>query len=374
MIAKAHFGGLALPLIAAVGAALLGCAGKGAPTSQSPPSGLVFTSQDRSRIDALVQDAIRRQHAAGVSLAIAHSGRVIYAKGYGYRDLTRRLPATPQTIYNIASNSKQFTAACILLLQQDGKLNIEDKLSKYLPSFPNGDRITIHQVLNHTSGLTDYLDAIDNATLTPAKVRAAVYKTKLKFKPASKYDYSNTNFIVAGLVVEKVAGMPFDDFLRSRIIKPLGLHSTTVGTAPMDLAGGAVGYTVVRGRTVPTPPQTAVILDFPDGGINSTVLDLTRWDDALDTGRVIRADLLKLMFAPSRFEGDPDWPGFSYGLGVHVGAVAGHREVAHTGLWTGFTGENATLPDERFAVVILSNTDTFNKRPLTNEIIKVFYH
>jgi len=283
------------------------------------------------------------------------------------------LAGEAQTIYNIASNSKQFTAACVLLLQEDGKLNIDDKLSKYLPTFPNGDKITIHEVLDHTSGLTDYLDMIDNATLTPAKVHAAVYRTKPKFKPGSKYLYSNTNFIVAGLVVEKVAGMPFDDFLRSRIIRPLGLHATTVGTAPMDLAGGAVGYTVVKGRTVPTVPQTVAILDFPDGGINSTALDLVKWDDALDTGRVINKDLLELMFTPSRFRQDPDWPSFGYALGVHIGSVAGRREVAHTGGWTGFTSENATLPDDRFAVVMLSNTDTFDKRPLMRRIISLFY-
>ena len=319
-----------------------------------------------------MRDAIREQHVAAVSLAIARDGRVIYAKGYGHRDLARRITATPETIYNIASNSKQFTAACVLLLQQDGKLNIDDKLSKYLPAFPNGDKITIHEVLDHTSGLTDYLDMIDNATLTPAKVHAAVYKTKLKFRPGSKFEYSNTNYIVAGLVVEKVAGMPFDDFLRSRIIKPLGLHSTTVGTAPMDLAGGAVGYTVVKGRTVPTAPQTVAILDFPDGGINSTALDIARWDDALDTGHVMNKKLLALMFTPSPFR-DSDWPGFGYGLGVNIGSVAGHREVVHTGGWTGFTSENATLPDERFAVVMLSNTDTFDKRPLVRRIIALFY-
>jgi len=159
------------------------------------------------------------------------------------------LAGEAQTIYNIASNSKQFTAACILLLQEDGKLNIDDKLSKYLPTFPNGDKITIHEVLDHTSGLTDYLDMIDNATLTPAKVHAAVYKTKLKFKPGSIYEYSNTNYIIAGLVVEKVAGMPFDDFLRSRIIRPLGLHATTVGTAPMDL--GAELSAIQSSKTAP---------------------------------------------------------------------------------------------------------------------------
>ena len=202
-------------LPAALTVVLLGCARTSVPVSPSASGDPVISRDIAHRIDALMQAAITREHIAGLSLAIARDGIVIYSKGYGYRDLAARLPATPETIYNIASNSKQFTAACILLLQQDGKLNIGDTLSKYLPTFPSGDKITIRQILNHTSGLTDYLDMIDNATLTPAKVDAAVYKTKLKFKPGSKYDYSNTNFIIAGLIVDKVAGMPFDDFLKT---------------------------------------------------------------------------------------------------------------------------------------------------------------
>lgn len=320
----------------------------------------------------LIRDAMIRQHLAAVSLAIGHDGTVIYAKGYGYRDIANRLAATPQTIYNIASMSKQFTAACVLLLQQDGKLNIDDKLSKYLPDFPNGDRITIRELLNHTSGLSDYLDLIDNTTLTPAKVHAALYKLKLRFPPGSKYEYSNSNYIVAGLVVERASGMPFDDFLRRRILRPLELRSTSVGTAPKDLPDGAVGYTVVNGHTIPTIPQTATILDFPDGGVNSTVLDLVKWDNALDGGRVIGPDLLKTMFTPSSHQAD--WPG-GYALGLGLDTVGGYRELAHTGQWTGFSGENATLPDARLAVIMLSNTDTFewqSKRNLANRIITLF--
>ncbi len=329
-----------------------------------------------AQIDGLMRRAVAQQHLAGISLAIGHNGTVIFAKGYGYRNLAKRLPATPETIYNIASMSKQFTAACVLLLQQDGKLNIDDHLSKYLPGFQNGDKITIREVLDHTSGLTDYLDLLDNSTLTPAKVDAAIYKLKLKFPPGSKYEYSNSNFIVAGLIVTRVSGMPFDEFVRTRIFTPLDLRSTSIGTSPLDLPGGAVGYTVVKGRTIPVDPKddSAIILDFPDGGVNTTVLDLIKWDYALDSGRVIDPAMLKLMFTPSGRRSD--WPG-GYALGVGLDSVAGHREVAHTGGWTGFTGENATLPDERFAVVMVTNTDTFDwggKVDLIQRIIGLFYH
>ncbi|MDQ6767604.1 MAG: beta-lactamase family protein [Candidatus Eremiobacteraeota bacterium] len=368
-----------VPVLVILAAASLLWYGTGARTAiahkasaVSAASHIVVTQATARHIDRLMRAALVVQHLAAVSLAIGDHGTVIYAKGYGYRDLARHLPATPQTIYNIASMSKQYTAACVLLLQEDGKLNIDDKLSRYLPNFPHGNSITVREVLNHTSGLSDYLDLIDNATLTPAKVRAALDKLKLKFRPGSRFDYSNSNYIVAGLVVEKASGMSFDEFLRSRILYPLHLQSTTVGTSPLYLPGGATGYTVIKGRTVPVNPRAddAATLDFPDGGINSNVSDLIRWDNALDSGRVLNQELLAMMFTPSPYRAD--WPG-GYALGVGLDSVGKHREIVHTGGWIGFTGINATLPDDRFAVVLLSNTDTFDKTALAQRIIRLFY-
>jgi CubicO group peptidase (beta-lactamase class C family) len=218
--------------------------------------------------------------------------------------------------------------------------------------------------------LSDYLDQLDNNALTYTKVRATVYKLMLRFKPGTKYEYSNSNYIVAGLIVEKVSGMPYDTFVRTHIFGPLGLHHTTIGTSPLDLPGGSIGYTVVKGKTVPVDPRadSTTILDFPDGGINSTVLDLVVWDDALDSGRVIYPDMLKLMFTPSPYKAD--WAK-GYGLGVGLDSVSGHLEAAHTGGWTGFTGENATLPHDRIAVIMLTNTDTFDFGGKTNLIQRI---
>ncbi len=373
-----HIHRVALTLFVVV---LLGGCGHSATAPQSTPMPLgaapvSLTPAIERQINTIMLDAMKHEHAAGASLGIGLNGKPIFARGYGYRDLARRLPATPQTIYNLASMSKQFAAACVLLLQQDGKLNIDDHLSKYLPGFPHGDEITIKEVLNHTSGLSDYLDIVNNSALTPAKVHAALYRLKLHFPPGTKYEYSNSNYIVAGLIVEKASGMSYDAFLRGRILEPLDLCSTTIGTSPLDLPGGSLGYTVVKGRTVPVNPRddATVILDFPDGGVNSNVLDVMAWDYALDSGRVLEPATLKLMFTPSPYKAD--WPG-GYALGVGLDSVAGHREVAHTGAWTGFTGENATLPDQRVAVVLLTNTDTFDydsKTDVIRKIFGLFYH
>ncbi|MBV8460625.1 MAG: beta-lactamase family protein [Candidatus Eremiobacteraeota bacterium] len=367
---------IGLSLLVSLSMVALGCQSASPPpaqqtaTSQAPQATL--TAAQATAIDALVRKAVRDQHVAGASLGIGINGVAVFARGYGYRDLARRLPATPTTVYNIASMSKQFAAASILLLQQEHKLNVDDHVSKYLPGFAHGDEITVRQVLNHTSGLSDYLDQLPNNALTPSMVRATVYKLQLRFPPGTKYEYSNSNYIVAGLIVEKASGMSYDSFVRTRIIVPPGLKQTTVGTSPLSLPQGSIGYTVVKGKTVPVDPRadSATVLDFPDGCVNSTVLDLITWDDALDTGRVIDHDMLELMFTPSPYKGG-DWPK-GYGLGVGFDSVAGHFEVAHTGGWTGFTGENATLPRDRIAVVLLTNTDTFNyggKRDLVQQIL-----
>jgi len=341
--------------------------------AQTRPANVTLSPAIQAQIDGIMRHSMAAQHVAGASLGIGVAGVPVFARGYGYRDLARRLPATPETVYNIASMSKQFVATSILMLQGEGKLNIDDPIAKYVPGVVHGDEITIREVLDHTSGLSDYLDLIDNNTLTPARVHAALRRLTLQFPPGTRYQYSNSNYIIAGLVVEKASGMTYDDFVRSRIIQPLGLHSTSLGTSPLDLPNGSVGYTVVHDRTVPVDPHadSTTILDFPDGAINSTVIDLIAWDDALDGGRVITPALLKIMFTPSPHEAD--WPK-GYALGVGLDSINGRVIVAHTGGWTGFTGENATIPADRIAVVLLTNTDTFDyegKNGLIRRILKL---
>jgi D-alanyl-D-alanine carboxypeptidase len=316
-------------------------------------------------VDAVARAALQHQHLAGLSLAIARGGEVLYAQGYGYRNVAERLPATPETIYNIASMTKQFTAACVMLLQEDGKLNVDDPIEKFLPGFPHGNEITIRNLLNHTSGLADYLDLLDPNKLSIPRIIDAVEHAPLRFKPGSRYEYSNTNYVLAGVIVGKAAGMPFDLFLTKRIFEPLGLHSTSIGTTPVDMRNGALGYTVQNERTVLTPPQGVAILDYPDGGVNTTVLDLVKWDDALDSGRVVKPQMLAMMMTPGPHGAETTW---RYGFGLGIDSAFGHREISHQGEWTGYAGENVTFPDDRFDIILLSNTDGFNEEYIAREI------
>jgi D-alanyl-D-alanine carboxypeptidase len=324
-----------------------------------------------SQVDTIANGALRHQHLAGLSIAVGRNGTILYARGYGYRNLAKRLPATPTTIYNIASMTKQFTAACVMLLQQDGKLSVDDPISKFLPNFPHGADITIRELLNHTSGLADYLDLLDPNKLSIPRILAAVEKAPLRFTPGTRYEYSNTNYVLAGVIVGKASGMPFDTFLTKRIIRPLALNSTSIGTTPVDMLNGALGYTVVDDKTVATPAQGVAILDYPDGGVNTTVLDLAKWDDALDSGGVVNRKLLAMMMTPG-----PHGPEttYRYGFGLGIDSAFGHREIAHQGDWTGYSGENVTFPDDHLAIILLSNTDDFNEEFIAREIFAMVEH
>ena len=342
------------------------------PTSSASSGPRVISREFRTAIDAFVQAAMAKQHLAGVSLAIAQNGTILYARGYGWRNVAKRLPASADTVYNIASISKQFTAASVLLLQQDGKLSLDDPLSKYLPSLRHAHEVSLLQMLDHTSGLPDYLDLVDNNSLSYPVILAALKDAPLRFKPGTKFQYSNTNYVLMGPVVQQTSAESFDGFLTRRIIRPLHLSSTSAGTTPIDMPNGARGYTVIKGKLVPTPLQAAAvaILDFPDGCVNSTVTDLVAWDAALDNGQVVDQQNLHLMVTPGHYRAERRaW----YGVGLEITEVDGHREVFHQGQWTGYAGENATFPDDGFDVVVLSNTDTFDEQQLVQRIFELFH-
>jgi D-alanyl-D-alanine carboxypeptidase len=336
----------------------LGIAANSSAAGILPPS---VTDQ----IDTIAKGALLHQHLAGLSVAVGVNGKVVYAQGYGYRNVAKRLLATPTTIYNIASITKQFTAASVMLLQQDGKLDVDDPIGKFLPSFPHGNTITIRDLLNHTSGLADYLDILQPNQFSIPNIIAAVEKAPLRFTQGTRYEYSNTNYILAGVIAGKAAGLPFDAFLTKRIIKPLGMRSTSIGTTPVDMPQGALGYTVVDGKTVVTPPQGVNILDYPDGGVNTTVLDLVKWDQALDSGRVVNPKLLAMMMTPGPHGAETT---YRYGFGLQIDSAFGQREISHQGEWTGYAGENVTFPDRRISIILLSNTDGFNEEYIAREI------
>ena len=304
-------------------------------------------------VDALMRDYDGRM--PGASVLVLRDGRPLLRKGYGLADLEAGTPATPVTNYRLASVTKQFTAASVLLLAQDGRLSLEDPVKRWLPSLPAAaDPITLRQLLSHTSGLVDYEDHVPAdfaGQLHDADVlRILEGQDRTYFTPGSDYRYSNSGYALLALVVGRASGSDFATFLHERIFQPLDMAHTVAHQDGVDtVAHRAFGYSAgENGRWTRTDQsQTSAVLG--DGGIYSSIDDLARWNAALDDDRLLEARWRALLFSPATATTEPDVPHYGFGWRLN-----GDSQW-HSGESIGFRNVIVRWPGERLAVVVLSN-------------------
>ena len=309
-----------------------------------------------ARIDALVAKTLADTGVPAASIAVVRGGKLVLAKAYGKASETIPV-ATPALPYQIASNSKQFTAAALLLLEDDGKLDLDDKVSKYLPGISGGDTIAIRQLLSHTSGLQDYWpqDYSFPAMATPITPQGIVdrwAKKPLDFAPGTQWQYSNTGYVVAGMIVEKVSGEPLFAFLKRRIFAPLGMASAM----DQDLADGpAFPHGYERWALGPVHPVTVPARGwlYAAGELSMTAADFAKWDIARIDRTLLTADDWAEQERTVRLTDGKDT---GYGLGVSARSVGGRRQVSHTGEAVGFLSTNTVYPDDKAAIVVLTNS------------------
>jgi len=326
-------------------------------------------SANDARIDTLMSRY--NSTVAGASLIVVKDGKAVVRRGFGYANLEEHTKAGPETNYRLASMSKQFTATCILLLKQDGKLRLEDPLRKWLPELPPSDgKITIRNLLTHTSGLIDYEDLIpadrtaqidDNDVL-----RMIAAQNRLYFEPGSAHRYSNGAFVLLGLIVERASGMGLADFMNKRIFQPLGMEHTLMyehGRGP-EVVNRAYGYTEANGKWTRTD-QSVTSATRGDGGIYSSVDDLAKWDAALYTDKLLNAESRRLAFTPTEPIADPD---VDFGFGWRLSG----NTVWHSGESIGFNNVIIRWPKQHVAVIILTNRNEFQPYPLALTIGELF--
>jgi CubicO group peptidase (beta-lactamase class C family) len=311
------------------------------------------------RIDAIATKALADTGAPSASIAILKDGKIAYLKAYGNARLEPPTPASPEMRYSIGSVSKQFLAGAILLLVQEGKLSLEDRVARFLPSLTRASDITLRQLLSHTSGYQDYypLDYVAPFMLQSVTTEGILdrwAKKALDFDPGSDWQYSNTNYVVAGRIVEQVAGMPLMAFLESRIFHPLGMQSPIDLDAHSLSSSDAAGYTRFGLGPLRSAPPEAPGWLFAAGELAMTARDLALWDQSLMEGKLLTPASLQEMISPQQLRnGAP----VNYGLGVGISNASGHPKLEHGGAVSGFVSDNAVWLDKGVAAVALTNLD-----------------
>ncbi len=317
----------------------------------------------RERIDRIARQVLEQTGVPSASVAIVQHGKIVYTHAYGSAHLATdnapAIPATPEMRYSIGSISKQFTATAILLLQEEGKLAIDDPVGKYLPGLTRGDEVTIREILSHTSGYQDYWpeDYVMTTMLHPESAQQILDtwgKKPLDFEPGTQWQYSNTNFVIAGCIVEKVTGEPYMDFLTHHIFRPLGMISVWNSDQAKLTQDDATPYYRHALGPLRVAPKEGLGWMFAAGELSMTAHDLALWDESLIAQSILKPESYKQMFEEVKLK---NGQGTHYGLGVDVRDRDGHRSIEHGGEVSGFVSENEVLIDDGAAIAVLTNQD-----------------
>lgn len=349
-----------------------------APTVAAPdkPAATVsapITSETLAKVDAIAREGIDQKKVASLAVGIVKDGRLVLARGYGFADLENEVPATAETVYRLGSITKQFTATAIMQLVEQDKLSLDDQLTMYLSDYPVGDRkVTIHQLLNHTSGIKSYTglrDFFKVARLdhTHDELLAMFKNQPFDFEPGTRWRYNNSGYYLLGMIIEKVSGQSYENYLDDHIFKPLGMTATRYGHLRPLIRHRAMGYTLFMGQLVNDDPMS-MTAPGAAGALVSNVLDLIKWHQALESGQLLKSESFEAMYRETKL---PDGKTQGYGYGWGLGELSGHRSISHGGGINGFSTMIARYPNDRLAVIVLSNTATANTGATENRISKL---
>jgi CubicO group peptidase (beta-lactamase class C family) len=350
-------------------------------------TGQLSAQVDSSQIDAVCA-SLKSRNAPGAAVLVVRNGKPVFRRGYGVTDLRTLHPIDAQTNFRLASFTKQFTAAAIMLLVRDGKLHYDDHLTDIFPEFPAyGKSITLRNLLNHTSGLPDYEDLLAkqypdtpeekvSQILDAGVLKLLEQQTSGKFAPGSKWEYSNSGYAVLAMIVERVSGKNFGQFLKERIFTPLKMKNTLAyEKGRNEVPHRAYGHTKQDGawRETDQSPTSAVL---GDGGIYSSLEDLAKWDRALRDHTLLSAEEMRPALTPvqptdgpAKF---PDGPAVSYGFGWFLDPYRNHKRMSHDGSTIGFRTTIQRLPDDQLTIIVLANRADINPEEFALKVADLY--
>ena len=331
------------------------------------------TSQITAKIDEYMKSAVEVERFSG-SILVARDGKVIVSKGYGMANVELDAPNTPKTVFRLASITKQFTAAGVMMLQERGKLNVNDPFCKYLTDCPAAwQPVTIRHLLTMTSGVQG-VSATELGPLRGLPVPwdqwlEATRKKPLEFAPGAKFRYANTGYTLLGFIIERVSGKSYGEFLQENIFTPLGMQQTGYEDPLRIIKNRATGYRQLPGDPITNVPYAEMIRLYAAGGIYSTTEDLLLWDKALYTNKLLSGKSIDEMFTPFK----DMYPGKSYAYGFWTSQKFGRTEIAHGGNLAGFITYISRFPSDRVTVIVLSNNGRGSSGKISNVLSAIVF-
>ena len=320
-----------------------------------------------AKVDEYVGTYLKIGNFSG-SILIAKEGRILLSKGYGMANLEHDVPNAPQTIFRLGSVTKQFTSMAIMQLREKGRLDVDDPIAKYLPTYPNGEEITIHHLLTHTSGIPDFGEFPDlqKTIMIPSPVEKTIQRFKdkpLEFSPGEKFKYSNSGYILLGYIIEKVCGTSYEEFLEENIFQPLNMMSSGYDHHDTLLKHRASGYSIVGGGLT-NAAYIDMSIPHAAGALYSTVEDLYLWDRVLYTEKLVKKSSLDKMFTP--FKGN-------YAYGWNVLSLFDRKVINHGGGIDGFRTNIARYVDDDVCIVVLSNIETAPVDKISKDLAAILF-
>jgi CubicO group peptidase (beta-lactamase class C family) len=303
-----------------------------------------------------VRAEIQRQHIPGAAVLVTRGGKIVRAEGYGLANVELQVPVKAETVFQSGSMGKQFAATGVMMLVEEGKIGLDDPLTKYFPDGPPAwKQVTMRELLSHTAGFTDYPAKFDfRKDWTEAELLKLVESLPLAYPPGTKWEYSNLGYLTLGLLMHRVTGEFYGDFLQERIFRPLGMQTTRIISEADIIPNRAAGYRLVKGELKNQEWVAPMVNTTADGSLYFSILDLAKWDAALYTESLLKRSSLDLMWTPVKLKnGQPNKDG--YGFGWFVENRNGHHVVSHDGAWQGFETTIARYVDDQLTVVVLSN-------------------
>jgi CubicO group peptidase (beta-lactamase class C family) len=317
-----------------------------------------LSQEDRAalqKLDGIVNQQMLANKIPGVSLAVLRKGEIVHLKGYGLANVEHQVPVKPTTVFQSGSIGKQFTAAAVMLLVQENKLSLDDKISKYFLDVPaTWKDITVWNLLTHTSGLGDYPPDIElKRDYTEDELLASFKKQPLDFEPGSSWNYSNSGYVILGILIRKITGEFYGDFINKRIFQPLEMTTARVISEADIVPNRAAGYRLVKGELKNQEWVSPSTNSTADGSLYFSILDLAKWDAALYTDKLLAQQSRKQIWTPARLR---DGTTKDYGFGWHLGEFHGRRLAFHGGAWQGFKTFIMRFLDTELTIIFLANS------------------